>query len=74
VHALPEDRHRDAAEVFGGAYLVGPVTDQMWERSLPTYQGSLVQGIIEDDGSVGGWPGRSRCSCPFPEERCRRPQ
>jgi predicted acetyltransferase len=54
VQALPEDRHRDAAEVFGGAYLVGPVTDQMWERSLPTYQGSLVQGIIEDDGSVGG--------------------
>ncbi len=54
MQVLPEARHRDAAEVFGGAYLVGPVTDQMWERSLPTYRGSLVQGIVEDDGSVGG--------------------
>ncbi len=54
MRVLPAERHRDAAEVFGGAYLVGPVTDQMWERSLPTYLGSLVQGILEEDGSVGG--------------------
>ena len=54
MSVLPEQRHRDAAEVFGGAYLVGPVTDQMWERSLLTYRGSLVQGIVEQDGTVGG--------------------
>ena len=74
MQALPEDRHRDAAEVFGGAYLVGPVTDQMWERSLPTYQGSLVQGIIEDDGSVGGVARSFEVQLAGLEERCRRPQ
>ncbi|WP_164860614.1 GNAT family N-acetyltransferase [Rhodococcus sp. X156] len=54
VRVLPETLHRAAAEVFGGAYLIGPVTDQMWERSLPMYRASLVQGIVEDDGVVGG--------------------
>jgi predicted acetyltransferase len=53
VSVLSEARHRDAAEVFGGAYLVGPVTDQMWQRSVQTYAGSLVEGIVEEDGSVG---------------------
>lgn len=54
VSVLPRERHRDAAEVFGGAYLVGPVTDEMWQRSVQTYGDSLVHGIIEGDGSVGG--------------------
>ncbi|MEO6879328.1 MAG: GNAT family N-acetyltransferase [Mycobacteriaceae bacterium] len=50
---LPPERHRDAAEVFGGAYLVGPVTDRTWSRSVATYKGSTVHGVVEDDGSIG---------------------
>ncbi len=54
VLVLPAERHRDAAEVFAGAYLVGPVTDRLWSRSVATYQASTVHGIVEDDDSIGG--------------------
>lgn len=53
VKVLAPERHRDAAEVFGGAYLVGPVTDRAWSRSVATYKGSTVHGVVEDDGSIG---------------------
>ncbi len=50
---LSAERHREAAEVFGGAYLVGPVTDRMWSRSAATYKGSTVHALLEDDDSIG---------------------
>lgn len=50
---LNAERHREAAEVFGGAYLVGPVTDRMWSRSAASYKGSTVHAVLEDDDTVG---------------------
>lgn len=50
---LTVERHREAAEVFGGAYLVGPVTDRMWSRSAVAYEDSTVHAVLEDDGTVG---------------------
>lgn len=50
---LSTARHREAAEVFAGAYLVGPVTDRMWLRSAATYKSGTVHAVLEVDHSVG---------------------
>ena len=53
VEVLGPDRHRDAAEMFAAAYLVGPVTDAMWARSAPSYAGATLHAVVEDDGTIG---------------------
>lgn len=53
VVVLDAAQHREAAGVFGGAYLVGPITDRMWARSAPSYAAGTVHGVLEADGTVG---------------------
>lgn len=49
---LSTERHREAAGVFAAAYLVGPVTDRMWSRSVASYAASTVHGILDADDRV----------------------